>query len=772
MTEGSSLPLAFRLARRELRGGLKGFRVFLACIVLGVAAIAGVGSLTEAVLRGLAHEGRVLLGGDLDFSLLQREASDSERALLQSRAERLSAVAELRAMAIVGEASTLVELKAVDSAYPLFGTLKLDVEGALPELLAPENEAFGALVEPAFADRLGLAPGQSFTIGAARFVMRGTILKEPDRVSGELGLGPRVLVSRAALDATKLIEPGSLITFRYRLALSDAARQGDAFSELRTALKEQLGESGFRIRDRDNAAPGLRRFVLNVSLFFGLVALTALVVGGVGVGNAVHGYLESRRTVIATLKSLGATRGLILQIYLIQVLLIAALGVVLGLGLGVLLPPLAESYLAGRLPIEAQYGLYASPFVLAAAYGLITALAFALWPLGRAQELRAASLFRDLVAGERQRPRLAVALAAAAAFVVLALLAVGLSTNKLFAAVFVAGAAGTIVLLVGAARLFKMVVRRMPRPRRVGLRLALANLDRPGAPTVSVMLSLGLGLTLFVAIVLIDHNIRSQIRTDLPERAPAFFIVDIQRNQADAFRALVQGLPGVERLEMVPSLRGQIRAFNGAPAERDKVKREVRWALDGDRGVTYSAAPPKEGSRIVAGTWWPSDYRGPPLISFDADLAAGFGLKLGDTMTVRVLGRDITGRLASLRAIDYSSGGLNYTFVFSPGVFEAAPHTYMATAYAPRASERAFQRAVTEAFPNITIIGVRDAIETVNGLLGQLATAVRVGSLVTIAVGILVLAGAIAAGHRHRLYDAVVLKVLGATRARDRKSVV
>jgi putative ABC transport system permease protein len=306
---------------------------------------------------------------------------------------------------------------------------------------------------------------------------------------------------------------------------------------------------------------------------------------------------------------------------------------------------------------------------------------------------------------------------------------------------------------------------RVGKPRFAALRLALANLHRPGSPTPIVMLSLGLGLTVLVATALIEGNLREQITQRIPKDAPAFFFIDIQSSQIAEFEKTIAAVPGAGKLEEVPSLRGRIVRIAGEPVNQAKVPSDARWAVDSDRGVTYSATQP-EGSHLVAGQWWPPDYRGPQLVSFDARLAQAFGIGVGDTITVNILGRDIEARIASLRRIEWQTLSINFVFVFSPGLLDKAPHTYLATVKAtPEAEEKIFQD-VTDRFPNVTVVRIQDAIQTASEVLGNIGLAVRLVGLLSILAGILVLAGAMLATQRRRIHEAVVMKVLGATRGR------
>lgn len=751
---------AARLARRELRGGLKGFRIFLACLALGVGAIAAVQSVADGIRRSIAEDGQAILGGDVELHRLYQPATAEERAQFEA-AGRVSEVVETRGMARnpQDEATTLVELKAVDGAYPLYGRVELEGGGDLQAALARQDGVWGAVADPEVAARLGLSAGGRIAVGDAVLQLRGTIAREPDKAGSGFAIGPRLMIARGALDASGLIQPGSMLTWDYRLALP----RGSDTREVAEALKAQYTDANWRVRDDRDAAPSLRRTIDQLTMYLTLVGLTALLVGGAGVGNAVRAWLDARLATIATLKCLGAPGRLIFQTYLLQVLVLSGLGIAIGLLIGAAAPSAVAALIQGLLPVEARIGVYPGALLLATGFGLLTSLTFSLWPLARAARIPAAALFRDRVAPRHARPEARFIAITGLCAAALAGLAIATAADPFLAAIFVGGAIAAILLFTGTALGIMALSRRAPRSRRPGLRLALANLHRPGAPTPQIVLSLGLGLTVLAAIALIQGNMDRQIRDTLPDQAPSFFFVDVQKSQKQQFDALIQGTPGAADLAEVPSLRGRIAAVNGVPADKAVVDPSKSSWLRGDRGVTYAAAmPPKD--TLLQGQWWPADYDGPPQISVYKDIAEAFGLKPGDRMTVNVLGRDIEAEVASIRDIDWSTLGINFTLIMSPKPLSAAPHTWLATVRVPPSEEMALQKAVTEAFPNVTTVRLRDALETVNALLSQIGTAVRSTAGVTLLAGALVLAGAVVAGHRRRIYDAVVLKVLGATR--------
>jgi putative ABC transport system permease protein len=767
-TRGSAWQVSLRLALREIRGGLGGFIVFIACIALGVMSIAAVGSFSRGLTEGLAREGQSILGGDIAFSLIQREASPAERDFLNAQGA-LSTMATMRAMARTESASALVELKAVDSAYPLYGAVGLDPVATIASALAPEGEIYGAVADPDLLARLGLTTGARITLGDAKLEIRAALRGEPDRLSAGIGFGPRLLVNEAALRASGLLQPGSLVRWTYRLKVPSSASDSAGLEHLEETADERFPEAGWEVRSRENASPQLERNIERFAQFLTLVGLTSLLVGGVGVANAVKGYVDRKRDVIATMKSIGASGGRVVLIYSLQVMLLAMVGIALGLIGGAVTPLLVRSLLGSALPLPLDASLHVSQLALAAGYGLLIALTFALWPLGRAHDVPVSALFREQVESTRRWPRPRYLIATALAGCALIAVAVGSAFDKRMALIFISAAAAVLVGLRLVALGLMALARAIPRPSSTVLRIAINNIHRPGALTPTVVLSLGLGLALLVTVAQIDGNLQRQFTAALPERAPAFYFLDIRQDEAQRFEEFISAQTPGATLDRVPMLRGRIVAVNDTPAENLSPPAQVAWALQGDRGITYANKPP-EGSRIVAGEWWPADYQGQPLVSLEKRIADGLGLSVGDRLTVNVLGRNIVAGVANLRTVDWQTLGINFVLVYSPNTFRGAPHTSIATlSYRTEPADGAEAKLVQQlaaTFPAVTVVRVKEALQMAAGLIGSLVTAVRGASLVSIVSAILVLGGALGASHRHRVYDAVILKTLGATRAR------
>jgi putative ABC transport system permease protein len=705
------LRLALRLARRELRGGFAGFRIFFLCLMLGAAAIAGVESLSDSFLAGLQDQGRIFLGGDVSVRLVHRPAGEPERAFLD-RQGTVSETISMRAMAYARDNQNrqLVELKAVDDRWPLFGEPRLIPNQTLHDAIACEEDGIcGAVAEQTFLDRLHVKRGDLIKLGNASFRIMGALDKEPDRISTGFSLGPRLLISAKGLPATGLVSPESLVDYSYRVALKDApndpVQARGAIEAFRDRAEATFPSAGWNIRDRGDAAPGIKRFVEQLTMFLTLVGLVALGVAGVGAAQAILAFLDRKRADIAILKTLGASGSFVFLVFFLQVMTVALLATLIGSAIGALLPFAAVWIYGDALPVPPSFGFYPIPILLALAFGLLSAIAFATPPLSRARAVPPASLFRDTIAPAKAEGQNLYRLISAGAAIGIMILTLIVAPRPVFAAEFLAGAVGALALLRVLAEGVRRLIVKMPRPRSPLVRLAFANLVRPGAATGGIITALGLGLTLLATVTLVNATINAQVTGALPARAPSFFFVDIQPGEVAAFDKTVTGFSGASDYQRTPMIRGRITALNGVPSEKATVAPGAKWALNGDRGITYASTPPP-GTVITKGQWWAPDYRGPTLISLDESIAEGTGLKIGDSMTLNVLGRSFEGKIASLRKVDFTNGGQNFVLVLSPGLIDKAPHAFLATIRVTDTQENAMYMAVTNRFPNISTIRV------------------------------------------------------------------
>ncbi|PKB19613.1 putative ABC transport system permease protein [Novosphingobium kunmingense] len=757
MSERLSWSAAWTIARRDLSARFKGLRLLLVCLFLGVGALAAIGTLTGAIERELASRGRTILGGDIELSVWQRSPTAAEQAAF-ARAGTASTGLRMQAMATAGDLAAPVELKAVDDRWPLVGRLTL-TDGRKVGAPAPGS----AWIAPGAAERLGVAPGGTINVGGRPLRVAGIVADEPDRLGEGFTLGPVVITAAGFPAESGLTSPGAMYRSKTRIALPAAANP----VEVGEAIKRQFPSAGLDLRTRDKASPGAERFVTRMGDFLVLVGLAALVIAGIGIGGGVSSYLEARRGSIATLKVLGATSGDIARIYLMQIGAAALVGSAAGLVGGVLVTPLLDVALGSLLPVAPGFVLDPLALAKATLYGLLVALIFAAPPLLAARRFPAMALMRARVSPLASRWRDA-ALPVGLGMAAIAGLALATASQKLVTLYFLAGSVALLGLLALLGWAIRRTARRLPRPERPLLRIALANLHRPGAQTGALVTALGFGLSAFVTLAAIQTSLDANIAARVPQRAPDYFVLDVPRDRADAFKATIAGEAPRADVRMVPSLRGAILAYGPADrmtrvADLPAIPDEA-WPLRGERGLTYSDTVP-EGNTVTAGAWWPVGYTGEPLVSIDEDLATALDLKIGDKLTIGLLGVERTARIASLRRIDWDSMGFNYVLVFSPNAIADAPHNLAATIDLPQGSDRGpLLRAMVRAFPSSSVIEIGGVLTQARELLSQVSLAILAAASVAVLAGIAVLLGAIAAARASRTYDNVILRVLGASR--------
>ena len=671
--------LTLLFAGRELRSGVAGFRVFLACLALGVAALAAAGSTADAFRNGLASQARSILGGDLAATLDGRRFNPTERAALAGFGRTTDTV-RVRAMAQTPSGRRLVEVRGVDAAFPLVGEVSLSGQPDLVRVFQITDRGPGAAVEPALMQRLGLKLGDSFRVGDAAFVARAVLLKEPDRLGRGFSLGPGVMVSRAALESSGLIAADSLFGETIRVAFPDAR---DPAPAIRT-LQQRFSGSGVDVRGRNEAAAGLGRLIDQLEYFLGFIGLASLIAGGLGVTTAVSSYLESRKSSIAVLKALGARAGTVRDLYLVQIAVLTALGVGLGLAVGAAAPLVLGAAVKDQLPVPALFAIYPAPLAKAALFGVLAAAAFSLLPLARARATSPAALFRREAGGA---PPLGIELAGAVlAALGLVALTIATAPTPVTAVVMVAGVAFSFGVLwaigVGAATGAGVLRRFVSGPSRIGL----ANLAGPGSAARTASPAIGLGVALLVTVVLVQSSLIRQVRTVAPDTAPSLIFTQIPDDRAQAFDAeLARSLGPLtpDRYRRAPFATGRISALKGRAVDVKRIDASQRWAFDRDISLAAIAAAPPD-AHVVQGRWWPADYTGPPLVMLDERIAKAAGLVPGDRLTLSLLGRDLEVRISGLRHVDFGGFGANFPVVIDPAAIEGAGLRHVAIAKAER----------------------------------------------------------------------------------------
>tara|TARA_R110002124_G_scaffold284368_1_gene461482 strand:+ start:1713 stop:4265 length:2553 start_codon:yes stop_codon:yes gene_type:complete len=757
-----------RVALIDLRGGAARFAILIACLALGVAAIGVVSSVRSAVETAIARDARSILGGDLELRSARSDIGPDVLAALEALGP-VSREVTINTQARKGDLTAFLSLRGVGARYPLVGAVTL-APGALPgniaDLLESQNDVMGIVLSPQAALRLDAEPGDMIRIGTLDMMLRGIIDTLPDQAALGFQLGAPALVSDAALPLAGLRQDGVFNQFRYKVLLEKSD-----FSRAKAALEKQFPKADFQIRSPRQATETIARFITIFGNFMLLVALSSMMVGGLGAANAVTAYIGERQPAIATMRALGAGGHRIVVHFLAQIAVLSLLSILIGLIAIIAGTLVALPLLAGLIGLDLPAALDLRSMAAAAGIGLVIAIIFAWLPLLQARSIRPAMLFRAGSSSNLERMSWrswaspAAWLPLLAGFALLFGLTLAIASDPLLVGIYFAGTALAFALLRLAAAGLTFVLARMPPPPNRLLRMALSAIVRPGAPTSTVLVSMGMGLSLLLLIVTTQSNINAQIAAEVTNEAPALVLLDLDRSELAALTDFAAVTPDIAAFKSIPMLRGTITALKGAPppSPDDPRVREIGDVFRGDTALTWSAAMP-EGTMIAEGAWWPADYKGPPEVSLSTELADALDLSVGDTMTIAIAGRPLEMRIASFRQIDRRGPGFNFRIIVSPGLIEGAPQSSFGTVWVLPGSEHRVEAALIKAFPMLNFVSVGDTLARIRSVFDGLGNAIALVSGTAVLAGILVLAGALSVGRRQREADAMVMKVLGARR--------
>jgi putative ABC transport system permease protein len=799
------------MAWRETSGAWRHFLYFFACIAIGVGALVGVSLFSKGVDRAITKEARGLLGGDLEIRVTHPLSLAGQTVLhsLDERDIEVTHVSELVAMAArlnldpsVSQSTQIIELKAVEPTYPLYGAIRVDPVQPLETLLHPDerrcggHSCFGAVVQESLLIRMGLSVGDQLKIGQAMFLITGIVRIEPDRMANAFSLGPRVMIAQEGLQAAELIKPGSRVRERYLVKMPSDMPVEPLLSELRG----RLAADSARISSYHTAQPQLRQFLDQLSRYLGLIGLTALFVGGLGVGTSIHAFLRDKLRTIAILKAVGADSATVVLTYVVQAILLGSVGSLAGILLGIAfqrgLPPLMAGLFASDLleqlgvSSELSWSSIGS-LVKGAVLGLLSTLLFTLWPLLKVRDIHPNAIFRrdaEQTMVEQGPPasrwwvkwgladRLNVGTAGT---IILGLCALSVWQAGSWSIGFLflgALSLATTVLFI-CARIVVEGLARLPVPNILSIRYAVGNVVRPGGQAAGIMVAIGIGVMVIVTVSLVEQALLYQVQENRPIDAPTFFFIDIQADQANKFVSLVEQQTGRVRPELTPLVRSRLHAINGhiVTAEEGvgkddkrtegKEERGKQWYFTREYVLTFLEHLPKD-NELIKGEWWkPGQVFSTPQVSVEEEAATHLGLAVGSIVEFDIQGAMVSAEVSSIRKVEWGNFSTNFYMILSPGSLVGAPFTYVGTVRVSPQEEVPLQQAVVASFPNVSAIHIGDVLDSFARVLDRLSLAIRAMALFCILSGGVVMAAALASTRYRRLYESVILKTLGAPRS-------
>ena len=745
-----------KLAWQDLRGSGQSLWVLCACLVLGVTLVAATGGLYQQIREGLQADSRALSGGDLQVE--SRSRLPTEAISWMEASGQVSLLIELATM--MGTASgdfQLVEVQSVDEHYPLYGELTLDPSLPLAEVTRNDSGRFGLAMDPILASRLGINIGDEVEIGALRFEVRALITQQPDRsLSANWGNSP-VMIAEQALESTGLLLPASRVDYEYRVRTE---RHPD---DWQSALFRAFPDSDWEVSTFLDRSDRIGERLAQAGSALLIVGFSTLFIGGLGVFNSVQAYLQGKLGTIATLRSVGLKDRSLTIVYLLQILIMGGLSCFVGAALGFLLSFIGAQFAATQVQLDTVIGSAFLPSVLAAVFGLLTAMTFAAPAIGRALSVDPAVLFRSLDGVETATPR-AWWLATLGGALLVVLIVLIVLPDPIFALSFVGTVLGLLVMLEGIVRLIRRLALKMdtraPTRRYFALHLALANLHRHGSALRASLLTLGSALTLLVACTVLISTLLEAISATIPEESPDLVLYDVAPDQRQEIEQILQGQSAL-RVDMAPLVQGRLTAINGASADLDSSLEAQREARD-EHKLTYRAGN-IDGVTMVEGDWWPegaSDQRA--WVVMEDREANQIGLEVGDLLTFDIQGRELEAQLAGI----FRQQGLQTRFWFeailSDGVLDPYISRYVGASFMTEDNAIAAQTEIAESAPNVVSVRTATIVATARDLLGKAVAGLAVVSAVAFTVSLLVLTGVMASHRSRQVYYSTILHTLGA----------
>ena len=768
-TSQLNLRQLFALVIAESRGAKRRMLFFVLCIAIGVGAVMTVKSFSNLVGETIQGQAKGLLSADLAIKGSWEQSQkdlDYQKNILPAETEFLF-IKELHGMAQYKSsqpkekpASLITELKAIPLTgpqYPFYGEFKNQPEKPLQELLADG----GAVVEPSFLLKTGLKQGQHFTLGKAEVRINGLMLSEPDRISRAFSLGPRVFISRASLDESGLVQPGSRVKHRTLIRLP----YNFDLEKAQELLEQGLTDKSISVRTYKDMQSSLSSSIERMGHYLGALGVIALLMGGIGVAMIVRTFMAQKLDTLAILNCLGASSKTLFKVYLLQSMLMGLAGSVLGVSLGFALTFLLPPKMEGLINLKLEPVFYWVPALQSLLLGCATTLLFCLWPLIRAVKTRPLRLFRRNFEDEEEPgPRWQGWLASLTLGLGLAAMICWQAESIKRGLIFLSALAISAGVLALASVLLLRLLKTLPQSGSMTRRYSMSNLRRPNNQATAIITCLGMGIMLILTVRLVQMDMLEMLNKNTEMSPPNYFFIDIQHDQKQTFiNTLDRVTPEAERT-LTPLVRSRLHSIDDkliANWEYKDKKRE-EWFINREFVLTYMAGPPPKDNEVIEGKWWGDGKNAE--VSLEEDAAKRLHAKIGSQLTIDIQGILISATVTSIRKVNWRNMRTNFYMIYSPAALADAPLTYVATVNVPDHKELELQHAVVEALPNITALSTRDIVNTLEATIARLTTLVDFMSGFAIAAGLFILSGSIASTKFRRLRESAILKILGARR--------
>ncbi|MDH5188068.1 MAG: hypothetical protein OEW37_03820 [Rhodospirillaceae bacterium] len=753
----NNIKLAAKIAARDMRGGAGGLWLLIAGVIIGTAAVAAVGATTQSLMDGARHGGLESVGGDLSLRLFHRPPSEEELAAIRREGD-VSISAELRPMVravkngLVGEKPLLVELKGIDHAYPLYGTVETLPKLNLYQTLSQQGSVYGAVADPTLFSAMGLKLGDSIQIGKTHYQLRATLITEPDRAFRAFTLGPRIMVLSESLGATGAINEGAEVYFYTRVKLPPQANGLVDARGAMSRIENTFPGSGWRMVNAHDGVPGMERTLAMAHVLLLFIGLGVMLVGGAGISGAVRAHVAKKIESIAILKSIGAPPGVVILAIGFEVMTGALVGAFLGTMLGALGSIGVVSTLTDHLPFTLVATPAIKPLVVAGMFGILVTALFAWWPLMGVHQMNARVLLRERITHTPGNHGINVWLGAGVIALALVAMVFWVSPMPILTVGFLFGALVLTAFYYAMGISLVRMAKILSQGKHANVRLALGNLHRTGSPTGPVVMALGLTLTLLVALDAIGTAASRHVQHSLPLSAPDMVAFSLKPETAIQLADRLAASNILERQRIMPFMHARVQAIGGVAVRDLKIPGSINWVIRGDRGVSFAAEP------------FNNTQAAQPGFSVDAGVAKKLGLIKGDTITLNISGQLRKGPILNFHTVDWTGLDLDFPIIATPVTFKDIAHTFAASLKAIPNEGFALEALIKKDFPDVALIRVADVLRSLAKALDAVVAGLQAAVLLCGLAALIVLVGSVLQGLRERTDEAILFKVLGARR--------
>jgi putative ABC transport system permease protein len=752
----SEFNLIIKYAFKDLSRNYKKLSSIIITLFISLFILSAIFTIEDSLKKELNDNAKSLLGGDLEIDY-NRNVGNLELVNQVKEFTTISQMIEFSTMVSTIDReknkSLFTRIKTVDTKYPLYGSVDYEPAGAFDRM---HNEPNTLLINESLSKNLNLKINEKIKVQDQLFTIIGIVKSVPD-VSGFVAFGDWALAGDQTLEILKLNGIGSFLNYEYKVKFNESDDAKKLEKRIEDIFKD---DQKVKLRYPENSASGLKRIINNFSQFLSLVSISAMLIAGIGIANTLLSFINQNNMSIAVRKAVGFYSGNIKTLYYLQLFILLLVITTFAYGSSFLIVPIVDQYLSDGLGLNVTPVFSILNFIKIFLVGLLVLVIFSIPTISSIDQVKASNLFRNVFQNlEFYYSKKSTALSLILLSILVLLFSFGSERPIYSFGYFVAFFICLIVFFL-LSKVIIYFLKRFKSTSNISLKVSIKNITQTKSITPITIMSLGLGVTLLLTLALVGTNFQREIAKSIPDIAPDYFFVGIQKGEKEIFEKNILNMDENAKIEVVPMVSSGIIKINGInPNTYIKPDNDSFWVIESDRRSSWTDEVP-EDNPLTEGKWWDLNKPDQLQISLDAEVAKNLNIKLGDVFTLNIYGREIEGEIVNFRAVDYRDLSINFAMLFNPQFANNIPHEYLATAKF-ETIEKFDETSMLEVLPSLSMIKIADYLNKVTDVLNKVFIAVTLISAVTIIIGLIVISSAIMVQGKVKEYQNLVFKILG-----------